>query len=160
MKMIGHCWLTLPQAGLRRMLSTEPAKGFTVSIKSPDTASRIPGHRGGSEVENRTLEMQNPGVHLSITHPPVPVTSIDKSRKGKQPPWCQVYEMKWEMSAVSLYSSSKLSLNQRVSVLDWSGGWCILDCIRVEKLSSGQARKHAVISLWFFLLLKIDFFLP
>jgi hypothetical protein len=30
--------------------------------------------------------MQNPGVHLSITHPPVPVTSIDKSRKGKQPP--------------------------------------------------------------------------
>ena len=67
------------------MLSTEPSKGFTVSLKSPDTASRIPGHRGGSEVENRTLEMQNPVVHLSITHPPVPVTSIEKSRKGKQP---------------------------------------------------------------------------
>ena len=149
-----------PPSWTQKDVVNRTSTSFGVSIRSPDTASRIIVHRGGSEVGNRTLEMRHPGVHLSITHPPVPVTSIDKSRKGKQPPWCQVYEMKWEMSAVSLYSSSKLSLNQRVSVLDWSGGWCILDCIRVEKLSSGQARKHAVISLWFFLLLKIDFFLP
>ena len=75
-----------PPSWTQKDVVNRTSTSFGVSIRSPDTASRIPGHRGGSEVENRTLEMQNPGVHLSITHPPVPVTSIDKSRKGKQPP--------------------------------------------------------------------------